>query len=259
MNKNIKTFTTILIIIAVLLILYNVINNKPTKKINNSTNNSNNQNEIVIWNDIELFPENDENVKVVTLSYDGVTCEDDEYTNCSEIDVIDKNKLNFTKNDIKIEFNCLNYFIDEDDNNYKYCKKNQIKLDNKVSYTFNNNLEYEDTKTLIFKTDKYYIIKEVNTIYGQGDLIIFDLSGKVVKKIDKTITEFDVLPDNNDDDMEAKLYNPRVNDNKLYYVYSDYINFENGLDNKVHLGFLDLNNLEYTETYSLKAIASMGI
>ena len=59
--------------------------------------------------------------------------------------------------------------------------------------------------------------------------------------------------------MESKLYNPTINENKLYYVYSDYLNFENGLDNKVHLGYIDLDTLEYTETYSLKAVVSLGI
>ena len=255
--KNSKVTMIIIGIILVFLCCYYIIdkNSPKEKNIENNYYTSNEE----IWNDLALFPETDKSIKTLTLSYDGVTCEEGEYPNCKEIDLLDNNKLNFNYNDFKIEFKCLDYYIDKDDKEYRYCAKNQIKLDNKVTFTFENNIEYEDVRTLIFKTSKNYIIKEANTIYGQGDLVIYDLNGKQIKKVDKTVTEFDVFPEEIDDEMQSKLYNPTISENKLYYVYSDYLNFENGLDNKVHLGYIDLDTLEYTETYSLKAVVSLGV
>ena len=255
-KKNMEILMGVLIVIAIFLGVYYIIDKNSPKKVDYNSDIEN----TIVMDDLVLFPEMDSSVKVLTFSYDGVTCEEEEYSNCSEVDLLLNNKLNYSLYGFKIEFTCLNYFIDKDDSEYRYCEKNRIKLDNKVTYTFNNSLEYEDLRTLVLKTDKYYIIKQINTIYGQGNLKIYDLNGKEVKSLKNSIVEFDIFPEGNDEEMESKVYVPVVNDNKLYYVYSDYLNFENGLDNKVHLGYVDLNNnFKYTEISSIKAVATLGI
>lgn len=253
MKRYSTPILVILILIIVTLVSYKFINQKKEEL--------NNEEEIVTtyeeWESLAPFPENDSSVKSLVLSYDGMLCE--EYDYCSEIDLSYNNKLNYTVNGFKIEFNCLKYQKDEDED-FNYCSKNQLKIDSKVNYEFINNIEFEDVKTLIFKTPKYYIIKQANSLYGQGDFKIFDLNGKLVKSINKSITEFDLFPEDIDDEMQSVMYDPTISDNKLYYVYTDYLNFENGLDNKVHLGYIDLNNnFKYTESFSIKAITSLGI
>ena len=250
MKKYSTPILVVLLLISISLVSYHFID-KNKKELGGGENIITTYEE---WEELSPFPENDNGVRSLVLSYDSMLCE--EYDYCSEIDLTDNNKLNYSNNGFKIEFNCLNYQKDEDED-FNYCYKNQLKIDSKINYEFINDLEYEDVKTLIYKTPKYYIIKQANSLYGQGDLKIFDLNGKVVKSIEKTITEFDLYPEDIDDEMQSVMYDPTISNNRLYYVYSDYLNYENGLDNKVHLGFIDLNNnFRYTELESIRALVS---
>ena len=260
-KNSLKTIDIIIIILIACVVMFLIYNSTKKQEPKNETNN----NEMIPektdndkWINIAAFPENDSSVEEVILSYDGVECDNNDLV-CSEIDLLKNNNLNFKLKNFSIKFKCLDYFSDKEDD-LNYCVKNQIIIDNKVKYEFENQLEFDDTETLIFKTKKYYVIKNANTVYGQGDLKIYNLDGKLIKSINNTVTEFDDIPDSDEDEMIPYKFNPTINNNKLYYVYSDYLNFENGLDNIVHLGYVDLNNnFKYTELYSQKGMVSLGI
>ncbi len=252
MKKN-KPLEILLIILAISLLGYLVyVKEFKKEKVNDYEKNDpiiNNETSIIKWKDLEDFPKND-NIKFINLSYDEIRCEEDDIKYCSKIELLKNNNLSFKLNDIDILFKCSKY---EDDK----CNENEITLDNKIKFSFGINDEYEDTNTLIYKTDNYYIIKQENTIFGQGKLIIYSLTGEVLKEINNSVTEIDVV---SEEENESYEYIPTIKDNKLYIVMSDYLNYENGLDNIVHFGYIDLSkSFEFVELYQIKAIVSLGI
>ena len=205
------------------------------------------------WNELKEFPMNDSTVKKIVLSYDEISCEEE--TSCKEIDYLKNNNLSFELSNIKVDFSCSKYNKDED-----YCERNKMVLDSKINFEYKNELEYEYTSSVIFKTSDYYIIKQVNTIYGQGVVNIYSNNGKLLKEIKNSVTEIDVFPNEDEDEMQSYKYMLSVNNNRLFLMLSDYLNFENGLDNIVHFGYIDLkNNFEFVDLYQVKGSVTTGI
>ena len=174
------------------------------------------------------------------------------------IDLEDFKKESIKDESASLEINCnKKEVIDEDIN---YCTNINISIDDKILLSLDTikNYYYDDYLT-IFKTEKYYIVKQANQFFGSGILNIYDYDGKLVKEIKNNVTSYGIIRDEEEVE-DAEEYKVSINDNKLYYAYTDDMDFVLGLDNLIHFGYIDLGkNLEFNETKRVKGITSLGI
>ena len=159
-----------------------------------------------------------------------------------------------TEEKISITISCLDHIINEDDE--EYCSRVNISVDNKISLDMDTIHDgYEDSALVIFKTDNNYVIKEHRATYGMGLLNIYNNKGELLKEVENSIISYFV-----ESSEFEETYEVGINNNKLFYAYSDDVNFINGIDNYVHIGYIDLNkDLEFIELKRVKGIASLEL
>lgn len=160
---------------------------------------------------------------------------------------------------INISLKCLKKErIDEDE--IDYCTELNVLVDNKINLTLNTIKDYYyDDSIVIFKTNDNYVIKEYNTLYGSGLLNIYDNNGSLLKEIEKSVSSFDVIESDEIED-NTNNYEVSINENRLYYAYTEDMDFILGLNNFVHIGYVLLDsNFEFNELYKMNAITSIGI
>ncbi len=183
-------------------------------------------------------------------------CEDNA---CYNIDLENIKSEVINENNMNINIKCLKKeHIDEDEINY--CTKLGIIVDDKVNLEIDTIKNYYyDESVVIFKTDNNYIIKEYNTLFGSGVLNIYDNNGSLLKNITNSINSYEIVEDDKIEENTNK-YDVSISDNKLYYAYTEDMDYVLGLNNFVHVGYIKLDSdLEYVELYKIKAITSLGI
>ena len=181
-------------------------------------------------------------------------CDD---ASCYFVDLEELKKENINDSKINLDIKC-NKKDEIDDNNY--CTNIDVSIDNKISLNLDTVKNYYyDESLIVFKTNKYYIVKQTNSIYGSGLLNIYNNNGKLLKEIKNNVTSYEVVI-NDEVNEDSEIYEVSVNDNKLYYAYTDDLDFVIGLDNLVHLGYIDLDEkMEFHELQVIKGLTSLGI
>ena len=156
-----------------------------------------------------------------------------------------------------MDIKCNKNEVIDDDN---YCTNINIVVDDKININIETIKDYYyDEGLIVFKTPNNYIIKQINSYYGTGLLNIYSNSGKLLKEIKNNVTSYELIVDGEVLE-DTEVYEVVLNNNKLYYAWSDDLDFVNGLDNKVHIGYIDLNEkLDFHEQHTLNAITSLGI
>lgn len=240
-----KIFRVLLISFGLLFIIYLILQSK----FDNIDNNK------IIKEEIVNYDSPDNMAFNIKLDFFD-NCENN---SCYNID-LEKFKDDIINDDnINISLKCLkeeNILEDE----INYCTLLNIRVDNKFDVTLNTvkNYYYDDA-IVIFKTNDNYVVKEYNTLYGSGLLNIYDSTGSLLKEIEKSVSSFDIV---NDEEIEdnTNRYEVSINENKLYYAYTEDMDYVLGLNNYVHIGYVLLDsNLEFNELYKVNAITSIGI
>ena len=170
-------------------------------------------------------------------------------TSCYNIDMYTLEEKKMTEEKINASIKCLEHIINED--NEEYCSKVNLVVDNKISIDMDTIYQgVEDNDVIVFKTDNYYVIKQYNAIYGLGILNIYSSNGELVKEISNTIRSYAT-----EDAAYEEVYEVSINNNKLYYAYIDEKEYVDGIDNFVHIGYIDLNKeFNFIELKKIKAI-----
>lgn len=243
MNKKILLIFTS--IFGALLIIYLILDKSFSDELNKETDKE-------FIHEIIESPLNE--AKHIVLDYFDST----EDSNAYYIDLEKFKKESIKEKDASIEINCNKREVIDDD--IDYCTNINISIDDKIVLNIDTvkNYYYDDYLT-IFKTGKYYIIKQSNQFFGSGILNIYNHDGKLVKEIKNSVTNYGLIIDEEEVE-DGDEYKVSINDNKLYYAYTDDMDFVLGLDNLIHFGYIDLaGNLDFNEIKRVKGITSLGI
>lgn len=205
---------------------------------------------------IAIFPKNDNTAKTYyTIGYTKDIC-DSTKEDCTFIDAsTDFKDRKINADGMTIETSCEKYVTDGPDS---YCDKSTINIDDKIKYDLQLGYIPGKSKTIIAKTEKYYIIEDIENGYPNGTLTIYDLKGKKVKEIDNINAGF-VTGSMDEPESNSKYdgFEMVLNDNFLYYAttdnYEDYkknpdkYKDDNVCKNYVHFYYMDLDKLQSVE------------
>lgn len=203
----------------------------------------------------------DNSITTTTKKVEKVTIKDYNYRSreningFSIIDItnyVDKTKeqknINFESGNNKFLINCsetYNY-----SNAINTCSKYEITINNNAKFFLEDMEEAGINKFAFENYNGYYIIQHLNYDYGYGKIEIYKEDGQLVKTIEKTISEYNVIESNviSSDIIEENYF--IVSNNMLYYITTDNI-YET--TNYIHLNEMDLDTLAEKEIDKLNA------
>lgn len=253
-SKLLGVFIIIVVILFICIFIYKGITNPRTKdeEENNEEKNTEKTVEVLKWEKLEDFPKNDNDVKSVLLRYQSMEADLCDFDTCDDIYIFDNVKDYKVLNDsMDIIFNCTND-IKKDD-----CGSISFTIDNKIKY-LNKEFDIDNRANshLILKTSNNYVIKEIGSEYGEGNIYIYDKNGNLLTTISNTVTKFNKIVDKEIEYEITFEYYPTINNNYLYYVErGEEVNFNSGLDSEIKFNRINLSSeLKPENFYNLKAI-----